>query len=176
MKNILYNRNSLTILSYLGKNRFDEFLYGSKIASDLGINQGGTSLILREFEHIGILKGKSVGKTLVYTVNQDHPLLRSFRVFENMVELNSLIESIKPYCKKIILFGSCAKGEDNKDSDFDLFILTGEIEKIRTLISSYETERAIKPVMITPMELVEMQEQEKVFYQEIEKGMILWEV
>ena len=175
MKKFLYNRNPLNILSYLGKNRFDDFLYGAKIADDIGINQGGTSIILKEFHKMGIIQKHGVGKTLVYSVNKKHPVLKMFRVFENIVEINGLVENIKEQCKKIILFGSCSTGDDTAESDIDLFVLTIEdAGNIRKKILKYKTERQIKSIVINQLELIEMEKKDKVFMDEVKKGLILW--
>lgn len=174
MKEFLYNKNPMKVFSYLSKSKNDENLYGSKIAEDIGINQGGTSIGLKRFKEMNILESENVGKTVVYRTKKDNPLVKAFRVFENILELNELIESIKPYSRKIILFGSCATGEDNIDSDIDIFIIADEKDRITEEISITETERKISPVIVTPLELSEMNEKEKVFLSEIERGIELW--
>jgi predicted nucleotidyltransferase len=40
------------------------------------------------------------------------------------MEINTLIQRLKETSSRIILFGSCATGEDTADSDIDIFIET----------------------------------------------------
>jgi predicted nucleotidyltransferase len=176
IKEIIYNKNPMFILSYLTKHKSDQFIYGSKIAEDLKISQSGTSLILRQFENIGIISSRNIGKTVIYDVNRDNQLINSFRAFENLLELSGLIEDIKLDCRKVILFGSCAKGRDSVESDIDLFILADDDNKdrIRERISDYKIDRVINPVIVNPLELVEMENSDKVFLNEINSGIELW--
>lgn len=175
-KGILYNRIPLLILSYLTRNKNNERIYGAKIAQELSISQGGTSTILRQLRNMGILQCQSVGKTVFYNMDFDNPLVKSFRVFENLLELNELIGGLKQLCRKIVLFGSCARGDDTQNSDIDLFIVADEdsMYNIRDCISKYQIEREIKPVIIDTLELISMEESDKVFLQEVNKGIIIW--
>ncbi len=175
-KDTLYNRVPLQILSFLTKQRDGQNIYGKKIADELRISQGGTSTILKQFTSLGILEGKAIGKTIVYNIDYNCPLVKSFRVFENLLELNELVESLKQYCRKIILFGSCSRGEDTHDSDIDIFIVTDNefTDTIRKKISEYYNEREIKPVISDALELIQMEKNDKVFLQEVNKGIVLW--
>ena len=108
-------------------------------------------------------------------VNKIHPMIKAFRVFENIVELNGLIEDIKEYCKKIILYGSCSRGEDTVSSDIDLFVLTSEDKEfIREKITKYDLKRPIKAVIVDPLEFAKLREEDKVFLDEVEKGILLY--
>lgn len=59
------------------------------------------------------------------------------------------------YIKKIILYGSVARGDDTKDSDIDILIITDDYEKIESLVyaESYkiivEYEENISPQFMT---------------------------
>lgn len=175
-KGLLYNRVPLEILSYITRQKNNQNIYGAKIADELKISQGGTSTILKQLKKMGILKSKSIGKTVVYNMEYDNPLIKSLRLFENLLELNELIEDLKQYCRKIVLFGSCSRGEDTHNSDIDLFIVTDNdyTDNIRSKISNYEIAREIKPIIIDTLDLINMEENDKVFLQEVNKGIILW--
>jgi predicted nucleotidyltransferase len=178
-KNILYNRVPLQILSFLTKQRDGQNIYGKRLAYELGISQGGASTILKQFASLGILKGDAIGKTIVYSIEYNSPLVKFFRVFENLLELNELIATLKQYCRKIILFGSCSRGEDTHDSDIDLFIVTDKefTDIVREKINEYNdnNEREIKPVILDTLELIQMEKNDKIFLQEVNKGIILWD-
>lgn len=175
-KGLLYNRIPLLILSYLTRNKNNEKIYGAKISKELNISQGGTSSILKKLQSIGILQCQSIGKTVFYSMEHDSPLVKSFRAFENLLELNELFEGLKQICRRIVLFGSCARGEDTQNSDIDLFIVADKdcMENIRDCISKYQIEREIKPVIIDTLELIDIEENDKVFLEEVNKGIIIW--
>jgi len=76
---------------------------------------------------------------------------------------------------RIVLFGSASRGEDRASSDIDLFILSKDPENIRELLTSYKAARKIQPIVLAPAEWSEFRKREKAFFEEIEKGIVLWE-
>ncbi|OGO81630.1 MAG: hypothetical protein A2Y21_05325 [Clostridiales bacterium GWC2_40_7] len=176
LKDIIYNKLPIQILSYLTKQRDGDAIYGSMLADTLKISQGATSTFLKQLRGMGILHSHNVGRTLVYNVDSRNPLLRQFRVFDNLLEITELVNEIKQYSRKIILFGSCAQGRDTHDSDIDLFIVADgdHHDIIRKSISDFQAEREIKPVIIDSLELIEMEQNDKVFLEEVNKGIELW--
>lgn len=175
MRNLLYKRNPMLVLSYLSKS--DAPTYGRKISKDVGINQGSVSVILRDFEDTGLVKSKNVGKTILYYANKHDPIMKAFRLFENLLELTCLVNELKQHSREIILFGSCAKGEDDNNSDIDLFVVADNDnhQVIREAIAGYEISRQINPVLVDTLELMDMEENDKVFLDEIYNGIRLWE-
>ena len=62
-----------------------------------------------------------------------------------------------PEIKKIILFGSVARGDDTKDSDIDILIITTDEDKIEEDVFDVSTDLLLKTdeyisPMITPIE------------------------
>jgi predicted nucleotidyltransferase len=176
IKEFMYNKNPMLILSYLTKSKNNKNVYGSQIANELEISQSGTSRILKYFGEIGIVYSESVGKTLIYKTNFENPVVKSFRRLDNLLELNGLINLLKNYTRKVILFGSCSKGEDSHESDIDLFVIADEDNKdyVRQQISEYKIDRTINPIIVDTIELMELEENDKVFYREIYNGIELW--
>ncbi len=176
LKSIMYNKNPLLILSYLSKNSSKENI-GTHIAKDLGLGVGSVYQILKSFEELGIVQGKRFGKTLVYELEKNAPLIKSFRVFENLLELDLLFSNLKKYCRKIILFGSCAKGIDTAGSDIDIFIETDsdKKDKVFDILSNFNTEREIMPIVVDTVEFMDMEKNDNVFYNEIVNGIEIWE-
>jgi predicted nucleotidyltransferase len=176
LKSIIFNKNPLLILSYLSKNKTGENI-SSHIAKDLDLAAGSVYQIFRQFEEKGIVKKKQLGKTIIYEIDQKSPLIKSFRVFDNLLDLNDLFTQLKPLCRKIILFGSCATGDDTSQSDIDLFIVvdSAEREKAMVIISDFDSSREIRPVIVDTVELMELENNDQVFYNEIMKGIEIWE-
>ena len=74
---------------------------------------------------------------------------------------------------KIVLFGSAANGINIKESDIDLFILTNFPEKAKKIIS--KNREKIQLIVKKPLEFVEMKSKAPIFYDEIMRGVVLWE-
>lgn len=177
IKDSIFNKNPMLVLSYLSKNIFKDNI-SLNIAKELSLAVGSVHAILKQFENLGLVQAKRLGKSVLYSVKKENPLIKSFRVFDNLLDIQELIEQLKPHSRKIILFGSCARGEDNSESDIDLFVLADETEKdtVMRKVSEYSSEREIKPVIFDAIEFIEMEKNDAVFYKEIMKGIELWEV
>lgn len=172
----LYNKNPMLVLSYLTKNLYGENTV-SNISKELTLSVGSVHAILKNFEQAGLVTSRTLGKNVIYELENNNPILKPFRTFDNISSLIPLIEEIKPLSRKIILFGSCARGEDTVNSDIDLFILADEEkEKVKELIDKANIERQINYVTVDTIEFMELENNDKVFFDEIMKGIILWEV
>ena len=102
-------------------------------------------------------------------------MYRSFRQFENQLVLQPLIQAIKEFCRQIILFGSCATGDDGINSDIDLFVLTDDPAVVRDMIGAFPFDRELRPIIVDPLELTMMESNDKEFLAEIRKGVVMWE-
>lgn len=176
LKEIIFNKNPLLILSFLSKNKRQENI-SAHIAKELGLGVGSVHQILKEFEERGIISNKRVGKTILYEIDKKSPLVKTFRVFDNLLDLDPLFCTLKNFCRKIILFGSCAVGDDTDSSDIDLFIVVDVDEKdhVTNAISEFQTNREIKPIVVDTVELTDMENLDRVFYNEVMKGIEIWE-
>lgn len=176
--NVLYNKNSLLILSYISKNVFEENT-ATSIARNLDLAVSSVHSILRTFETTGLVKTRTIGKSIIYEIDKQNPIFKSFRIFDNISNLISLVDFLKEEgVKKIVLFGSCSRGEDTMNSDIDLFILVTDIlykYKVNSWIDDAEDIRKINAVVVDTFELMDLQKNDNEFYNEINKGIILWE-
>ncbi|MEW5758863.1 MAG: nucleotidyltransferase domain-containing protein [Candidatus Omnitrophota bacterium] len=172
--NIFCATNSLKVLSFLVDNPNREFL-GSEIQKATGLSRAGIYIALKELikEHL-ITKIKK-GKLLIYSLIYDNPANKQFKALKNVINLNSLVLKINPFANKIVLFGSAARGEDNQESDIDLFILSNQQDEVWDILNLSKSKRKIQAVVKSPSEFVEFAKKEKVFCSEIDRGIALWE-
>ena len=173
---VLYNKNSLLVLSYISKNIFGENT-ATSIARNLNLAVSSVHSILKTFETSGLVKTRTIGKSVIYEIDKQNPIFKTFRTFDNISTILPVIEQLKPLVRKIVLFGSCSRGEDTVSSDVDLFILTDNRnkDKINTIIEDANCERQINPVIVDTIESMQLEKDDKTFYNEINKGIILWE-
>ena len=170
-----YHQTPLRILSFLS-------LYPSKIFSAKEIaeqtksSKGATNQVLRSFLKLNFLAREKKGNIFLYRVNFDNVALKQFKKFEVLLGIQKLIQDIQPYCYQIILFGSCANGSNVKESDLDLFIKTEHKSKVQRLINKYKkSEFRIQAVIQDPLEIAAAGKADKVFFEQVRKGIVLWE-
>ena len=108
----------------------NERLHLREVARRVGLSATGAMKILRALEKEGMLEKEHAAVTVVYRGNYDNESFMALKRSLNLYSLSScglvssLVEFYRiPEC--IILFGSYAKGEDAKESDIDIAVLTG---------------------------------------------------
>lgn len=163
------------ILTFLARNPDSEF-YIREIAKNMNKSVGGVHKALKSLKEMGFIKENKSGKNIYYKINETDPSIKNFKIFVNINELSPLIKNLKDISKKIVLFGSCAKGEDTNESDIDLFVLTNEKEKVNKKLINTKFDRKIQAVVVNTTDLMRIKEKDNGFYQEIKKGITLWDV
>jgi predicted nucleotidyltransferase len=171
---IFTSSNSLRVLSFLADNPGQEFL-SAEIQNGTFLSRAGAYLALKDLVGRGLAVRKEKGRFHLYSVDHAHPLVRQFKVLKNIVRLEPLLILLKPLSIRIVLFGSAGRGEDAFSSDIDLFVLSRDPETTAETVASFPSDRKIQPVVITPAELPDFEKNEKPFYDEIGRGIILWE-
>lgn len=166
--------NSLKVLSCLAERPGKELL-GREIQKITVISRGGVYLALNELIRQKLVSTTKRGRFLFYSIIYNDSAIKQFKVLKNVLALRPLVSRLKPSCRKIVLYGSYARGENDLSSDIDLFILSKNPEATKDNISSIKTKQKIQAVIKTSSELTEFKESEKVFMQEVERGIVLWE-
>ncbi|MCX6667943.1 MAG: nucleotidyltransferase domain-containing protein [Euryarchaeota archaeon] len=165
---------SMQILTFLARHPDQEF-YMREIAQSIKKSVGGTHNALKSLYAMNFLIEKKSGKNIYYRINSANPSVKNFKIFVTTTELNPLINDLKNIAEKIILFGSCSVGDDTAASDIDLFVLSHETEKVKSYLKKKQSGRTIQAVVVNAAELMKLKERDKAFYQEINKGITLWE-
>ena len=164
----------IKILLFLARNPEKEF-YLREIAIKINKSVGGTHKVLRSLYSLNLINDKRSGKNLYYKINQNNPSIKSFKKFMTINELNELVNKLKDITSQIILFGSCATGDDTIDSDIDLLVLTINKDEVNKIIKRSKLARNIQAIVINSTDLLKIKEKDKAFYKEIKKGITLWD-
>ena len=164
----------IKILLFLARNPEKEF-YLREIAKKINKSVGGTHKVLRSLYSLNLINDKRSGKNLYYKINQNNPSIKSFKKFMTINELNELVNKLKDITSQIILFGSCATGDDTIDSDIDLLVLTINKDEVNKIIKRSKLARNIQAIVINSTDLLKIKEKDKAFYKEIKKGITLWD-
>lgn len=173
LSELLLKTSANKIFSFLTLHGESSF-YDKEISEQSGVSRGATNQILNEFFKKNLVTRERRGKAWFYSVS-DQPLVKYFRIYENLSNLCELVNQLRPIARRVILFGSAAKGTDTAESDVDLFVLTDNSRQVESTIQEYDIGREIKSVVLTPIEYATSQGKDKAFYEEVNKGIVLFE-
>jgi predicted nucleotidyltransferase len=174
MKKILFATNPQKILEFLIQNPGEEYL-SREIQIAIKISKAGTNFALNDLVSAGFIRRKKRGKTYFYAVNFEHPLIKQLKVLKVIIFLNPLLKKIRNKSQKIILYGSSSRGENTKDSDIDLFVVTNSLPEVEKIVRNSSKGKIIQLIAKTPLKYIEMEKTDPIFYAEIERGIVLWE-
>jgi len=167
------------VLSFLAKFSDDEF-YERQVARSLGISYGAANRSLNQLFSTGAMNRRQEGKMLFYSVDILNSSVIEFKKLINLMLLEPLVEDLKTVANRVVLYGSCAQGTDGSQSDIDLFVVTNKKNIVADIISGFNLPKGfenlrIQPVIKTPVELLQASESEKIFIEEVERGIVMWE-
>lgn len=171
---ILTSTNAMKVLWFMLSHPDEEY-YDRQISSFTGISRAGTNLALRELSNAGLLIRMNRGRMAFYHLIKDDPLIAQLKIVQTLTTLREFIQAIREHTIRIVLYGSAAIGEDTSSSDWDLFVLSREPKKIHAELAKIELEERIQLIVHTPTEWARIRKENKVFVEQIEKGMVLWD-
>lgn len=167
------------VFSFLAKFSGREF-YERQIARRIGIGYGSANGALNELYSAGVIKRRREGKMCFYYVDISAPIVIEFKKLVNLILIEPLVEKLKNISNRVVLYGSCAQGMDNSQSDLDLFVVSDNKESVLEIVNSFSFPRGfegvhIQSVIKSPIELLESGGVEQPFIEEVESGIVLWE-
>jgi len=136
------------------------------------VSKVGANLSLKSLAKQNLVSLQKRGKVYLYSVNFADPEIKELKKINNIKKLKPFVKKISKYNLKTVLFGSAARGENFKDSDFDLFILTRKSKKIRQALSK---QNKIQAIIKTPIELIRFEKENPVLVKEINSSIVLWQ-
>ena len=151
--------------------------YEREIARSIEVSVGATNQTLKLLLSMGVVTREKKGQLFLYRIVPDQPIVREFKKFENILDLIPLLLRIREVSNKIVLYGSCATGEDTVESDIDLFVIGKDKEKILREIRK-ETEkvkREIKSIVVSVEEYLSMRNKKELILKEVDQGTVLYE-
>ena len=165
---------SFHTLTFLGRHYHESF-YVRELAKTLSIGVGSASIQLRDLCESGLITSERKGRTLLYRANISDPVVRETKILASLLELSPLTTSLKPHVSRMILFGSCAYGEDSSESDIDLFIETSDRPAVHHRISPDEKilSRKLSPIIVSLEESAQLRTRDRPLYERIRQGKIL---
>ncbi|MCK4235402.1 nucleotidyltransferase domain-containing protein [candidate division WOR-3 bacterium] len=174
IKKILYSTNSQKILDFLLSHPDEEF-FDRQISKLADVSRSGTNFALRDLAKANIIKREKRGRMCFYSIDNHDFLIKQLKILQSATLLYPLVNKLKSYSLRIVLYGSAAKGENSVDSDIDLFILSRQKMKARNIIFKDPLREKIQYIITTPNDFAKLKKENHVFYKEILNGISLWE-
>jgi predicted nucleotidyltransferase len=165
---------SLETLIFLGRHPRNSY-YVRELSRLLSISTGSASAQLRHLQEAGLITSEQKGRTLLFRAAISHPVVREAKIFATLLELSSLVSADVSPVLRMILFGSCAVGEDSAESDIDLYIESTDRPVIKALLARAESglSRKISPIIVSPDEALQLRTRDRPLFERIQAGKIL---
>lgn len=156
-----------------------EILYGkvlsvSAVAKSTGTDKGSVSRYFSELVNAGVIKKEKRRGAL----NEKSAMVKGLRIMLNLAKLD-----LKPFEKSVTgigLYGSRAKGTDNSESDFDVWVRVSRPVKEEKVAEfehgmSNKLGAAVKVLVLDEARLQRLKKEDQVFYCALAFGsIILW--
>ena len=122
-----------------------------------------------------LLKETSFGRTRIYSLNRENPLVKQIKLMDNLALLSEIKKILLDYDLRIYVYGSVARGEDVENSDVDILIVgklkkSDIIQKINKI--SENMGKKIKIEVFSQLEWAQMAKKDPAFYERVEKDKI----
>ncbi|MEW6416866.1 MAG: nucleotidyltransferase domain-containing protein [Nitrospirota bacterium] len=169
MENIFSTRERIRILETVIYKR--DNISVNNIANQLKLSKGLVSKYFDILVKEGIAK-KSNGKFVI----NNSSVTKGIRILLNINHISTKIFEKYPFIKSVGLYGSCAKGENNEDSDVDLWIMIGETSEEKQAALTSELNKAIKNLRIlflTDKKIEKLKKEDTLFYHSLAFGSII---
>ena len=165
---------SLETLIFLGRHPRNSY-YVRELARLLSISTGSASGQLRELQESGLVTSEQKGRTLLFRASIANPIVREAKIFATLLELSDLINAGQGSVIRMILFGSCAVGEDSDESDIDLYLETTDRPAVKALLESAVSglSRKISPIVVSPDDAPGIRLRDRPLFERIQAGKIL---
>jgi len=174
VKEIFFFTNCQKIISFLIQNPGKEY-FDRQISKLTDVSRAGTNFALRSLAKEGLIIREKKGRMYFYKTTPNDIFIKYLKILQNIISLRPLIEKLKKVVLKVVLYGSAAKGENADESDVDIFIMTREPGEVQNLIFKAKLRERIQYTTKTPNDFIKSKKNNPTFYNEIEKGIVLWE-
>ena len=175
MKSYFDSTTQQQVLAFLASHPGRAY-YDKEVRQATGLSSGATNQALRELAKEGYIQLERKGRMSFYSVDLSNPLIAQYKILLNVTSIYPLVRDLGGYAIKIILFGSMAQGTNIEESDIDLFVLTNTPEEVAAHVNTSNFSEKIQLVAKKPTEWASLKKNDPVFYEEVERGIVLWEV
>jgi len=169
----MLSKTEAKLFKFLSRAR-NQNLFGNEIARQSGVSKGAASSSLRHLTELGLLLREKVGRDFFYCANSENPLAKHLKISNSLYEVEPLVSELKKTASKIILYGSCATGDDFEDSDIDIAAISKEKESTKKAARNIKLPRKLSAIVLSPSEFLSLKARDPSFYAQVSAGLVLW--
>jgi hypothetical protein len=153
----------------------EEELIDAEIASRIeSVKKSAVNIALRKLADLSIVERKRRGR-MVFNKLIESPLVLRFKALSNMMSVQPLVDVLKPLCSRVIFFGSRSDGTNSLESDFDLYVVTSNEEKVWKEVRQSKLSERIQLIVKSPDQSLDLDRTEPVLYEQLKSGIVLWQ-
>lgn len=160
----------LNALEFFIENPYDE-VYLREFSRKLKISPNTSQRFLNLFLKEGLITEIKRGNLRYFKPNLENLLFKHIKKTYSIKKIidSGIISSLNNFAAYLVLFGSMAKGLDDKNSDMDLLIISQNKKKIMEIISILQKKISaeINPHIFSWAEWKKQAQVNKAFYQDI---------
>lgn len=119
----------------------------------------------------GLAVEERVGRTGLYSVDSDDPLVRTLKTARAIRRVQIVIRPLLNDLDLVILFGSAARGEDHRQSDVDVFVVAGNDQLVLTELARHQW---LQPVVKTSEGHMQLIAEAGTVAKEVARGITIW--
>jgi predicted nucleotidyltransferase len=151
--------------------------YTREISKALGISLGSAHMALLSLQNMKILTPQFIGKTKLYQLASVGPVIQEFRVLNTVLILDPVVSDLREISRRVVLYGSYARGTFSQESDLDLLVVTEDRAKVIDTVelAKRKTGLDLRPLIMNQLEWMNLEQKSPEFFDELSHGIILWE-
>jgi len=117
----------------------------------------------------GFLQKQRKANLVLFKATVENPTFRHMKISYLLLKLQPLVDYLKEVYpnSSVILYGSCARGEDDLQSDIDLLVISRKKEKAQLSEFEKQFERKITLLVYDQHEWEEKAKKDRAFYERI---------
>ena len=160
------NKTDWKVLNFIAEDPYEKF-HLRQIEKELKISPSSVKKALDIMLNLNLIKEERIANIRIVSGNMDEILLKKIKIVKNIIFVKPLIDKIKP-ATSIVLYGSFANGENNRNSDIDMFVITNKQIKLHEY-KNY----SVQIVKMTPEILSKQRKDNPAYIKEIKNGILL---
>ncbi|MEO0185355.1 MAG: nucleotidyltransferase domain-containing protein [candidate division WOR-3 bacterium] len=163
-------KSALTILKFLIET--DKDVHMREVSRKTGLSLGFTSRVLNELSKDGLIYCNRKGRMKFYQIDSGNPVIKQLKILFTVASIMPVVKKLEDSARRVILFGSSAKGEDTSESDIDLLVITNDATRVRKILAK---NTRIVPIVMNSIEFSGLKKKDRSLFEQITRGIVLWE-
>jgi len=140
-----------------------------EIAKLTKVSSSTAKRFLDFYNEKGFLKKQRKANLVLFKANLENPAFKYMKVSYFLMKSRSLADYLREFYpdSSVVLYGSCARGEDNSQSDIDLLVISRRKEEAELGKFERQLERKITLLVYAPRDWEEKARSDRAFYERI---------